>query len=128
NPAAHTTLFCHSYGSVVCGEAAKGLPGTELVAFGSPGMSASSGAALGTRAPVWAGRGTDDWTRLLPHLRVWGMGHGADPVSGSCGARVSAAGNAGHSASLRRGSVSLRTLALTALGRDIEVTRAPWWA
>jgi alpha/beta hydrolase family protein len=123
NPAADTTLFCHSYGSVVCGEAAKDLPTTEIVAFGSPGMSCSSGAALGTRARIWAGRGSDDWTRLLPHLRFWGMGHGTDPVSRTFGARVFDAGNAGHSDYLRPGSLSLRNLTLIALGRDVEVTR-----
>lgn len=124
NRSARTVLFCHSYGSVVCGEAAKGLPTTELVAFGSPGMSTSSGAALGTRARIWAGRGTGDWTRLLPHLRLWGMGHGTDPVSRTFGARVFDAGNAGHSDYLRPGSLSLRNLTLIALGRDVEVTRA----
>lgn len=124
NQAAQTTLFCHSYGSVVCGEAAKDLPTTEIVAFGSPGMSSPSGAALGNRARVWAGRGTGDWTRLLPHLRVWGVGHGTDPVSRTFGARVFDAGNAGHSDYLRPGSVSLRNLTLIALGRDVEVTRA----
>ncbi|MGH3389533.1 MAG: alpha/beta hydrolase [Actinomadura sp.] len=124
NPAARTALFCHSYGSVVCGEAARGLPTTEIVAFGSPGMSSPSGAALGTRARIWAGRGTGDWTRLLPHLRVWGMGHGADPVSRTFGARVFDAGNAGHSDYLRPDSLSLRNLTLIALDRDVEVTRA----
>jgi hypothetical protein len=124
NPSAHTALMCHSYGSVVCGEAAKGLPISEIAAFGSPGMSASSDVALGTRARIWAGRGSGDWTRLLPHLRVLGVGHGADPVSPRFGARVFDAGGAGHSDYLRPGSLSLRNLTLIALGRDAEVTRA----
>jgi alpha/beta hydrolase family protein len=124
NQAADATLLCHSYGSVVCGEAARDLPTTEIVAFGSPGMSRPSRAAPGARARIWAGRGTGDWTRLLPHLRFWGMGHGADPVSRTFGARVFDAGNAGHSDYLRPGSLSLRNLTLIALGRDIEVTRA----
>jgi hypothetical protein len=124
NRAARTTLLCHSYGSVVCGEAARGLRVSEIAAFGSPGMSASSDAALGTRARIWAGRGSDDWTRLVPHLQIWGMGHGADPVSRSFGARVFDAGRAGHSDYLRPGSLSLRNLAMIALGRDGDVTLA----
>jgi hypothetical protein len=124
NPAARTTLMCHSYGSVVCGEAARGLPISEIAAFGSPGMSAPSDAALGTRARIWAGRGSGDWTRLIPHMQVLGMGHGVDPVSRAFGARVFDAGRAGHSDYLRPGSLSLRNLALIALGLDAEVTRA----
>jgi hypothetical protein len=124
NPSARTTLLCHSYGSVVCGEAAKGLRVGEIAAFGSPGMSAPSDAALGTRARIWAGRGTGDWTRLVPHLHLLGMGHGADPVSPRFGAHVFDAGHAGHSDYLRPGSLSLRNLALIALGRDADVTVA----
>jgi hypothetical protein len=124
NPSARTTLVCHSYGSVVCGEAVRGLPVSDVAAFGSPGMSTSSAAGLGTRARVWAARGANDWMRLVPHVRMFGLGFGTDPVSPQFGARVFAAGAAEHSDYLRPGSVSLRNLALIALGRGSQVALA----
>jgi hypothetical protein len=124
NPSADTTLLCHSYGSVVCGEAAKSLPVDNVAAFGSPGMAVSSAAALGTRANVWAARGSNDWMQFVPHVRLLGLGFGTDPVSRGFGARVFAAGPAGHSDYLRPGSVALRNLALIALGRGPQVTLA----
>jgi Alpha/beta hydrolase len=124
NPSAGTTLLCHSYGSVVCGEALKSLPVDDVAAFGSPGMRASTVGALDTRANVWAARGSHDWMQFVPHVRVLGLGFGTDPVSPSFGAHVFAAGSAGHSDYLRPGSVSLRNLALIALGRDPQVTPA----
>ncbi|GAA4623680.1 alpha/beta hydrolase family protein [Actinoallomurus vinaceus] len=124
NPLARTTLLCHSYGSVVCGEAVRGLPVSDVAAFGSPGMSASSAAGLGTRARVWAARGANDWIGLVPHVRMFGLGFGTDPVSSGFGARVFAAGTASHSDYLRPGSVSLRNLALIVLGRTAQVTPA----
>lgn len=116
-------LLCHSYGSVVCGLAAPGLPVTDIAVFGSPGMDVSSVAALGTRARVWAGRGSSDWIGDVPHVRLLGLGFGADPMSAGFGARVFAAGSGGHSGYLRPGSVSLRNLAWIALGDPAEVTR-----
>lgn len=124
NPAARTALLCHSYGSVVCGEAVRGLPVTDVAAFGSPGMGVSTAEALGTRARVWAARGAHDWIQMVPHVRMFGLGFGTDPVSRSFGARVFAAGPAGHGDYLRPGSVSLRNIALIALGRAPQVTPA----
>ncbi|GAB2843654.1 alpha/beta hydrolase family protein [Actinoallomurus bryophytorum] len=124
NPAAETALLCHSYGSVVCGEALKGLPVDDVAAFGSPGMRASTAGALGTRANVWAARGSRDWMQFVPHVRVLGLGFGTDPVSPGFGARVFAAGAAGHGDYLRPGSLSLRNLALIALGRGPQVSLA----
>jgi len=124
DPAAGTTLLCHSYGSVVCGEALRGLPVDDVAAFGSPGMRAATAAALGTRARVWAARGSNDWMQFVPHVHVLGLGFGTDPVSPDFGARVFAAGSAGHSDYLRPGSPSLRNLALIALGRGPQVTPA----
>ena len=115
-------LLCHSYGSVVCGLAAPGLPATDIAVIGSPGMDAASAAALGTRARVWAGRGSNDWIGSVPHARVFGIGFGADPMSAGFGARVFATGG-GHSDYFRPGSVSLRNLAWIALGDPAEVTR-----
>jgi hypothetical protein len=117
-PRVHTTLLCHSYGSVVCGEAVRSLPVDDVAAFGSPGMSAPSASALGTRARVWAARGTRDWMRLVPHVRMFGLGFGTDPTSPEFGARVFAAGPTDHSDYLRPGSLSLRNLTLIALGRS----------
>jgi hypothetical protein len=125
NPAARTTLLCHSYGSVVCGEAAKeDLPVDDLVAVGSPGMAVSTAGALNTHATVWAARGAHDWMQFVPHVRVLGIGFGTDPVSPGFGARVFSAGPAGHSDYLQPGSLSLRNLALIALGHGPQVTLA----
>jgi len=115
-------LLCHSYGSVVCGVAAAGLPVTDIAVFGSPGMDASSVAALGTKARVWAGRGGSDWIRFAPHVQVFGYGFGSDPMSAGFGARIFAAGTGGHSDYLDPGSASLRNLTEIALGNPAAVT------
>lgn len=125
NPTAKTALLCHSYGSVVCGQAVGGLPQVDdVAAFGSPGMAASTAAGLRTRARVWAARGSRDWIQFVPHVHVLGLGFGADPVTPEFGARVFAAGPAEHSDYLRPGSVALRNLTLITLGRRWQVTRA----
>ena len=115
-------LLCHSYGTVVCGLAAPNLPVTDIAVFGSPGMDASSVAALHTTARVWAGRGSSDWIRNVPHVQVLGLGFGADPASPGFGAHIFAAGSGGHSDYLDPGSVSLRNLAEIALGNPAAVT------
>jgi hypothetical protein len=117
------TLLCHSYGSVVCGLAAPGLPATDIAVFGSPGMDASSVRSLDTTARVWAGRGDGDWIEYVPHVQLLRLGFGADPMSPGFGARIFATGPGGHSDYLRPGSVSLRNLADIALGEPAAVTR-----
>ena len=116
-------LLCHSYGSVVCGLAAPHLPVTDIAVFGSPGMDASSVASLHTGARVWAGRESDDPIQYVPHLRWFGLGFGADPMSPAFGARTFATGDSGHSGYLDPGSVSLRNLTYIALGDPAAVTR-----
>ncbi len=77
------SLFCHSYGSVVCGLAADTLPGRvkDIAVAGSPGMRVEKATGLRTSARVWAMRDADDWIQDVPYLEVGGLGHGADPVS-----------------------------------------------
>ena len=116
-------LLCHSYGSVVCGRAAPHLPVTDIAAFGSPGMDASSVRALHSTARVWAGRGTGDWVGDVPHTQLLGLGFGQDPMSPAFGARLFDCGSGGHSGYFQPGSVALRNLALIALGRPAGVTR-----
>jgi hypothetical protein len=116
-------LLCHSYGSVVCGLAAPHLPVTDLAVFGSPGMDASSATALDSHARIWAGRESSDWIRFVPHIRLFGLGFGADPMSPGFGARIFATGDGGHGNYLNPGSVSLRNLAYVALGDPAAVTR-----
>ena len=130
NPSAAVGLLCHSYGSVVCGRAALDAPGgqawrdvTDIALYGSPGTTAWSAAKLSGAARVWAGRGTTDWTEDVPHVRIFGLGLGPDPVSPAFGARVFDAGSAGHSDYLEPGSTSLRNLTGIALGRTSDVTR-----
>ena len=116
-------LLCHSYGSVVCGLAAPHLPVTDIAVFGSPGMDASSVASLDTKARVWAGRESGDSITYVPHIRLFGLGFGADPMSPGFGARIFATGTGGHSGYLDAGSVSLRNLTYIALGDPAAVTR-----
>jgi hypothetical protein len=118
-------LFCHSYGSVLCGVGAARLPQrtvTDIAVFGSPGMRASNVAGLHTSAQVWAARDSTDWIQDVPYLEVAGLGHGPDPVSPSFGARViSAAGAKQHTGYFAAGTESLRNFTRIALGWYAEV-------
>ncbi|WP_405790163.1 alpha/beta hydrolase [Streptomyces sp. NBC_01367] len=110
-------LFCHSYGSVVCGLAARHTDAADLVAFGSPGMRADTAAALGTGARVWAARGPSDWIADVPNVEFAGIGHGADPTSAAFGARrVPAADVQGHTGYFMPGTQSLAAFAAIAEG------------
>ncbi|MBC9724118.1 alpha/beta hydrolase [Streptomyces sp. TRM68367] len=116
---APVALFCHSYGSVVCGIAAHTLPGrvTDIAVAGSPGMRAEKVSQLRTSARVWAMRDRDDWIQDVPYLEVGGLGHGADPVSSGFGARVlSAAGAKGHAGYFEPGTASLLNFAEIGVG------------
>jgi hypothetical protein len=117
-------LFCHSYGSVTCGVAAPGLPRrvTDIAVAGSPGMRADHVGELATHARVWAMRGSGDWIADVPHLSIGGLGHGADPVAEGFGARLLAAGTAGHTGYFVPGTTSLGNLAAvgTGLRRHID--------
>ncbi|GAA2129008.1 alpha/beta hydrolase [Actinomadura napierensis] len=127
NGRARIALLCHSYGSVVCGKAARrpaAAPVDEIALFGSPGVTARRASDLGASARVWAGRADGDWMEYVPNVRFAGIGFGADPASPGFGARRFDAGTGPHSAYLKPGTVALRNLALIALGRDAQVTRA----
>ncbi|MCL7429667.1 alpha/beta hydrolase [Streptomyces sp. YS415] len=113
------SLFCHSYGSVVCGVAARTLPGrvADIAVAGSPGMRVAKAANLGTSARVWAMRDADDWVQDVPYLELGGLGHGADPMSSAFGARVLSAREAeGHSGYFEPGTDSVRNLAQIGVG------------
>ncbi len=118
-PGSRVALFCHSYGSVVCGEAAGDLPPrvTDITASGSPGMRVDHAGQLGTRARVWAVRDKDDWIADVPHMEVGGLGHGADPVAPAFGARrLSAVDAIGHTGYYVPGTDSLDNFADIATG------------
>ncbi len=132
-PGASVALLCHSYGSVVCGDALRGMNPSEqsvltgLAVFGSPGMGVDSAAELGASVPVWAGRGSRDWVSYVPHAQYRllgeGVGFGSDPVSAEFGARRLPTGDSRHGDYLRPGSLSLRSIALIALDRGPQVSR-----
>lgn len=121
-------LFCHSYGSVLCGVAAPRLRAgqvADIAVFGSPGMHAHRAAALHTDAHIWAARDSGDWIEDVPHLEFAGLGHGTDPVSAAFGARVvSAAGADGHPGYLAPGTASLANFTRIALGDYAAVSCA----
>ncbi|MCH0542044.1 hypothetical protein I3F58_21270 [Streptomyces sp. MUM 203J] len=111
--------FCHSYGSVVCGLAARHQPGrvTDIAVAGSPGIRADSAAELGGHARVWALLDDDDWIADVPHLDVGGLGHGPDPNAPEFGARrLSTSGAGGHGGYFEPGTESLRNLAGIGVG------------
>ncbi|MER5404117.1 alpha/beta hydrolase [Streptomyces sp. NPDC002769] len=111
---APVALYCHSYGSVLCGVAAHTLPSrvSDIAVAGSPGMRADKASALHTSARVWAMRDSDDWIQDVPYLEFGGLGHGADPMSKAFGARVlSARGAKGHGGYFEPGTESLRNFA-----------------
>lgn len=113
------SLFCHSYGSVLCGLAAPALPGrvADIAVAGSPGMRVSKASQLRTSAHVWAMRDADDWVQDVPYLEVGGLGHGEDPVSAVFGARVLSARDAkGHSGYFEPGTQSVRNFAEIGVG------------
>ncbi|WP_043264196.1 alpha/beta hydrolase [Streptomyces sp. CT34] len=118
-------VFCHSYGSVVCGLAAPHLERgaiADLVVFGSPGMRHGDVAELRTPARVWAARDASDWIGDVPNVELLGLGHGTDPTDPAFGARRVSAENArGHTGYLAPGTDSLRNFAAIALGRYAAV-------
>ncbi|MFF3287206.1 alpha/beta hydrolase [Streptomyces sp. NPDC003023] len=121
------SLFCHSYGSVVCGVAARQLPARvgDVAVAGSPGMRAENVADLRTKARVWAMRDADDWIEGVPHLEVGGLGHGEDPVLPEFGARLlSAAGAIGHTGYFEPGTESVENFADLAVGAYANVSCA----
>ncbi|MEV8523075.1 alpha/beta hydrolase [Streptomyces sp. NPDC052000] len=110
-------LFCHSYGSVVCGLAARDSDATDIVVLGSPGMRADTAADLHTDARVWAAKDSSDWIDDVPHIEFAGLGHGADPTDPSFGARrVPAADAQGHTGYFAPGTESLKAFAAIATG------------
>jgi len=109
---------CHSYGSVVCAHAAPHLRISALVVVGSPGLDVWTRPALHTTATVWAGIAPDDPIGLVPHTRVGGFGHAADPTAPAFGARLLPVGAAhGHNEYLAAGTASLHAIAQIVTGR-----------
>ncbi|MFC7531394.1 alpha/beta hydrolase [Actinoplanes sp. GCM10030250] len=120
-PDREITLIGHSYGSIVAGRAVShlGPQVTDVVAIGSPGMGVPNRAALHTGARVWAGSAPDDWTRRLPGLRIFGVGHGRLPVDPAFGALpLPCADAAGHDGYFVPGTSSLRAMAEITLGKN----------
>ncbi|MEU9290201.1 alpha/beta hydrolase [Streptomyces sp. NPDC048275] len=116
---APVALYCHSYGSVLCGVAARSLPSRvlDIAVAGSPGMHARNASSLHTAARIWAMRDSDDWIQDVPNLELGGLGHGADPVSKGFGARIlSADGAKGHAGYFEPGTESLRNFARIGVG------------
>ncbi|MGW0855835.1 alpha/beta hydrolase [Streptomyces sp. NPDC002690] len=110
-------VFCHSYGSVVCGLAAHRLHAADLVVLGSPGMRAGSVGALSTTARVWAAKDPTDWIDDVPNVEFAGLGHGTDPTDPGFGARrVPAREAVGHTGYFAPGTDSLRAFAAIVTG------------
>lgn len=123
--AAPIGLFCHSYGSVVCGLTPHARDVTDVVLYGSPGVRLENAAAFGAGVRVWAARSPNDWIRFVPHVRFGDLGHGRDPVDPAFGARVLPAGGVpSHGAYYAAGSQTLRSFAYIAAGDAAAVATA----
>ena len=124
---AEVALFCHSYGSVVCGRVAPGSRVSDIVVYGSPGMGIDSSAALETEAHVWAALSAGDWIGMVPNgsLSVFEttIGFGADPTGPSFGATRLVAGDGGHGDYLVRDSQLIEDFVFIASGMRWEVAR-----
>ncbi|GAA3654902.1 alpha/beta hydrolase [Streptomyces chitinivorans] len=111
------SLFCHSYGSVVCGLAASDTDASDIVVMGSPGMRADGVTALGTGARIWAAKSPKDWIDRVPNVEVLGLGHGTDPTSPGFGATVLPADDVpAHDDYLAPGTSALAAFAAIARG------------
>ncbi|WP_229715319.1 alpha/beta hydrolase, partial [Mangrovihabitans endophyticus] len=111
-PHVRVTLIGHSYGALVVGLAAPGLPAvTDVVALGAPGMGVQHARDLdGVR--VWSALAETDWIRRIPQLRLFGLGHGRRPSTAAFGARpLPVAGVDGHDGYLVPGSPTLTAVA-----------------
>ncbi|MFJ5232210.1 alpha/beta hydrolase [Kitasatospora sp. NPDC088391] len=109
------TVFCHSYGSVVCGLSEPDPADVAgLVVLASPGMGLDRAEELAV--PVWAvRRNAEDWISDVPNVRLLGFGHGADPTAADFHARpLPSTGSHGHSGYFAPGSASLAAFAALA--------------
>ncbi|WIM97349.1 alpha/beta hydrolase [Actinoplanes oblitus] len=126
-PDQRIVLVGHSYGSIVAGRAAAYLPAqvTDIAVLGSPGMGVADRAALGGTARIWAGSAPDDWTRKLPGIRVFGLGHGRLPIDPAFGALPLPADDVtGHDGYFATGTSTLRAIAQLATSRSGEIPRS----
>ncbi|MDX3637907.1 alpha/beta hydrolase [Streptomyces sp. MB09-02B] len=131
HPVAPPSVFCHSYGSVLCGAAAPRLTGrqaSDLVAVASPGMRLEHAGQVpvGRHARLWAtARNATDWIHRVPPVELFGLGHGADPADTGFGARVVSSDRAeGHTGYFAPGTASLGNYAEIAVGDYTAVTCA----
>ncbi|HEX6445181.1 MAG TPA: alpha/beta hydrolase [Streptosporangiales bacterium] len=115
-------LFCHSYGSVVCGLTPHAADVSDVVLYGSPGVRLRHATQFGRGVRVWAARSPNDWIRFVPHVRFGDLGHGRDPVDPAFGARVLPAGGVpSHGGYYASGSQTLRSFAYIAAGDHAAV-------
>jgi hypothetical protein len=79
-PATHVVLVCHSYGSAVCAAALAGGEShgvDDVVDLASPGVGEGR---LPAGVQRWTATGSADPIRFVPHVRIGGLGLGADPA------------------------------------------------
>ena len=123
---ASITLACHSYGGVVCGQAAAANAQVDnIVSIGGAGMDVSSVEQLDTAANVWVAQAPEDNIRFLPGFRIAGFGHGSSPVADGFGGYQVDTGDAREHADYYQPDGSTMTHLLSiAQGRYAEVDHA----
>lgn len=117
-PRAAVTLVGHSYGALVVGLAAPGLPRVaDVVALGAPGLGTDTAAGLGG-ARAWSALAPNDWIRRVPQLRLLHLGHGRRPSAPDFGdTPLPTEGVSGHDGYLCAGTATLDAVATIVLGR-----------
>lgn len=121
-----TTVFGHSYGSVVVGNAATGdseFHASRIVISGSPGLGRHVKSVHDLNIPkdqVFVTASPDDIITYTPHVF-----HGTDPAHRDFGARVFSAGQGGHGAYFPQGSAGMRNLRNIITGRLNRVEFVP---
>lgn len=120
-PGLAVTVIGHSYGSTVAGLAASQLSPqvTDIVVIGSPGIGVGDREDMRSSAMVWAGSAPNDWTRRVPGLRLFGVGHATLPFDPGFGAFPLPCEDVdGHDGYFVPGTSSLRAMARIGLGDD----------
>ena len=110
-PSPRVVLVCHSYGSAVCaatltGPATRGV--SDVVDLAGPGVGTGR---LPAGVQRWVALAPVDWIRFVPHVRVRGLGLGADPARLGAAHRLPVPVDGDHDDYLVPGSPTLGAVA-----------------
>ncbi|MFG2050314.1 alpha/beta hydrolase [Micromonospora sp. NPDC048935] len=125
-PAATITLVGHSYGALVVSLAAADAPAqvTDVVSLGGVGAGVQRADDLPGGRRFWAAEAATDWIRLVPPLRLPGLGFGRRPGDPAFGAHALPVGGvSGHDGYLAPGSATLAATAAVVVRGSVDADR-----